>query len=375
MFDKDGKLIRVVVSEHDITEIDSLHRELEEQEAIKDRYRDQMLERHLEEVESKRVIAKSPCMRKALRQALKVSAVDSTVLLEGESGVGKGLIADLIHKYSSRSEKPLVKINCGAIPESLIESELFGHEKGAFTGAAGKRIGKFEAADKGTLFLDEIGDMAPETQAKVLRVIEDKTFQRRTVSGLPVWERSRASTGATPLQPDFAVARVGPATLAVGSPNEVNELMLVRLGMKPDLKITGQLFDRFQALDRESPLRLISHNPPDLAAIFGPVFARELLDASQLFGLAMTLQNPVKARLLLKTNPANVTELVRNLHDNPQAWLRLADSELLLYSQPPEIVKQDASNLELHFNVPESSARLLLARLAKIDGGAAPSTR
>src|SRR5512142_2997613 len=106
VFDKDGKLIRVVVSEHDITEIDSLHRELEEQEAIKDRYRDQMLERHLEEVESKRVIAKSPCMRKALRQALKVSAVDSTVLLEGESGVGKGLIADLIHKYSSRSEKP-----------------------------------------------------------------------------------------------------------------------------------------------------------------------------------------------------------------------------------------------------------------------------
>ncbi len=179
VFDKDGKLIRVVVSEHDITEIDSLHRELEEQEAIKDRYRDQMLERHLEEVESKRVIAKSPCMRKALRQAVKVSAVDSTVLLEGESGVGKGLLADLIHKYSNRSEKPLVKLNCGAIPESLIEAELFGYEKGAFTGAQAKgKPGYFELADGGILFLDEIGELPLSSQVKLLRFLEDGRVMR-----------------------------------------------------------------------------------------------------------------------------------------------------------------------------------------------------
>jgi hypothetical protein len=190
---------------------------------------------------------------------------------------------------------------------------------------------------------------------------DDKTFQKRTISGLPVWEQA----------PGFAVARVGPATLAVGAPNEVDELVLVRLGMKPDLKITGQLFDRFQALDRESALRLISRNPPDLSRVFHPIFTHELLDISQLLGLALTLQNPVKAKLLLKLNsPERATELARNLHDDPQRWLRLPESELLLYSQPPDIQRRGA-NLELRFTVPENSARLLLGRIAKTDVAAA----
>ena len=189
----------------------------------------------------------------------------------------------------------------------------------------------------------------------------DKSFQKRTISGLPVWERP----------PDFAVARVGPATLAVGAPEEVDELVLVRLGMKPDLKISGQLFDRFEALDRESAVRLISRDPPDLSHVFHPIFVPELLDASQLLGLAVTLQNPVKARLLLKMNTSkNAAELARNLHDAPQRWLRLADSELLLYSQPPEIQRAGDLNLELRFTIPEDSARVLLERLAKTDAGA-----
>ena len=203
-----------------------------------------------------------------------------------------------------------------------------------------------------------------ETRRDVSRVIRmtggDKTFQKRTISGLPVWERA----------PGFAVARVGPATLAVGAPNEVDELVLVRLGMKPDLKITGQLFDRFQALDRESALRLISRNPTDLSRVFHPIFTRELLDVSQLLGLALTLQNPVKAKLLLKLNsPERATELARNLHDAPQRWLRLPESELLLCSQPPDIQRRD-TNLELRFTVPENSARLLLGRIAKTDTAA-----
>jgi hypothetical protein len=194
---------------------------------------------------------------------------------------------------------------------------------------------------------------------KVIRAIEDdKTFQKRAISGLPVWERP----------PDFAVARVGPATLAVGVPTAVNELVLVRLGMKPDLKITGQLFDRFQALDRESAIRLISRDPPDLSRVFNPIFTPELLDASQLLGLAINLQNPVKARVLMKVNSSkNATEVARNLHDNPQQWLRLPDSELLLYSRPPELLRPSSSNLELRFEVPENSARLILERLAKTD--------
>jgi hypothetical protein len=217
--------------------------------------------------------------------------------------------------------------------------------------------------------------------AKVIRTVaDDKNFRKRpdNLHGLPVWERKPSSaeplsqasdTPGAPLgKPDFAIARVGPATLAVGAPAEVDELVLVRLGMKPDLKITGQLFDRFQALDRESTLRLISRDPPDLSRIFHPIFSNELLDASQLIGLAVNLQNPVKARLLIKVNaPKNAAAVAQDLRGNPEQWLRLPDSPLLLYSQPPEIQTQGSSNLELRFTMPEDSARLLLERLAKTD--------
>lgn len=206
--------------------------------------------------------------------------------------------------------------------------------------------------------------------AKVIRTVaDDKNFRKpRSINGLPVWERQPSSAEGTAVKPDFALARVGPATLAVGAPEEVDELVLVRLGMKPDLKITGQLFDRFQALDHESALRLISRDPPDLSRVFHPIFSRELLDASQLIGLAVNLQNPVKARILIKVNaPKNATDVARDLRSNPEQWLRLPDSPLLLYSQPPEIQTQGSSNLELRFTVPEDSARLLLERLAGTD--------
>jgi hypothetical protein len=205
--------------------------------------------------------------------------------------------------------------------------------------------------------------------AKVIRTVaDDKNFRRRWDKLLPFWERQSSSAEATVVKPDFALARVGPATLAVGAPEEVDELVLVRLGMKPDLKITGQLFDRFQALDHESALRLISRDPPDLSRVFHPIFSRELLDASQLIGLAVNLQNPVKARILIKLNaPKNATDVARDLRSNPERWLRLPDSPLLLYSQPPEIQTQGSSNLELRFTVPEDSARLLLERLAGTD--------
>ncbi|HEY4273344.1 MAG TPA: hypothetical protein VGM65_15200 [Candidatus Udaeobacter sp.] len=205
--------------------------------------------------------------------------------------------------------------------------------------------------------------------AKVIRTIaNDKTFKRRAVNGLPVWERQSASAEPMAGKRGFAVARVGPATLAVGAPEEVDELVLVRLGMKPDLKITGQLFDRFEALDQESALRLISRDPADLSRVFHPIFSRELLEASQLIGLAVNLQNPVKARILIKvTAPKNAADIARNLRANPQQWLRFPNSQLLLYSQLPEIQTQGGSNLELRFTVPENSARLLIQRLAGTD--------
>ena len=124
------------------------------------------------------VIGKSHSFRKVLQQVEHVAPTDSTVLILGETGTGKGLIARKIHKLSGRRDRPLVSVNCAALPATLIESEFFGHEKGAFTGAIDRKIGRFEMADGGTIFLDEIGDLPIELQAKLLRVLQDHEFER-----------------------------------------------------------------------------------------------------------------------------------------------------------------------------------------------------
>jgi PAS domain S-box-containing protein len=178
VFDDADKLIRVVVSERDITEIDRLQRQLQEHKTLGNHFRQQMQELQQEWLADQDVIAKSPCMVNALKQARKVSEVDSTVLILGESGVGKGLVADLIHKHSRRVNRSIIKINCGAIPETLIEAELFGYEKGAFTGATANKMGQLELADGGTLFLDEIVDLPLASQAKLLRFMEDGVVTR-----------------------------------------------------------------------------------------------------------------------------------------------------------------------------------------------------
>ncbi len=131
---------------------------------------------------SSSIVAESQAMKKLLGLAAKVAGTDATVLILGESGTGKGMIASLIHQLSPRKEKPFLEINCAAIPEGLLESELFGYEKGAFTGAVKAKQGLFEAANGGTIFLDEIGDLPLSLQAKLLRVLEDNTFHR--VGGL-----------------------------------------------------------------------------------------------------------------------------------------------------------------------------------------------
>ena len=124
------------------------------------------------------VIGKSRSMTQIFRLIERVANSDSTVLVNGETGTGKGLVAKAIHETSYRNAKPFVAINCGAIPENLLESELFGHVKGAFTGATSAKTGKFEVADGGTIFLDEIGDMSPDLQVKVLKVLEERQFER-----------------------------------------------------------------------------------------------------------------------------------------------------------------------------------------------------
>ena len=124
------------------------------------------------------VVAESPAMQAILRDVALIAPSDTRVLITGESGVGKEILAEIVHAWSTRSAGPLVKVNCAAIPETLLESELFGHERGAFTGAHAQRIGRFEEASEGTIFLDEIAEMSPQLQAKLLRVTQDGRFQR-----------------------------------------------------------------------------------------------------------------------------------------------------------------------------------------------------
>ena len=124
------------------------------------------------------LVGQCPAMQEVYRQIGRVAGQDVTVLILGESGTGKEVVARAIYQYSKRADRPFLAINCAAIPETLLESELFGHEKGSFTGAERKRIGKFEQCDRGTLFLDEIGDMTPLMQTKVLRVLQDQEFER-----------------------------------------------------------------------------------------------------------------------------------------------------------------------------------------------------
>jgi DNA-binding NtrC family response regulator len=128
--------------------------------------------------ESHRIVFEDPAMRELLALAARIAKSNASVLISGESGTGKELLARFIHQKSPRAQKPFVSINCAAIPENLLESELFGHEKGAFTGAVARRIGKFEAAQGGTLLLDEIGEMDPRLQAKLLRVLQEREIDR-----------------------------------------------------------------------------------------------------------------------------------------------------------------------------------------------------
>ena len=154
---------------------------LEYEKATKDRDKETKQRLYLEEeirAEFGEIVGESPALKTALSMVSVVAPTDSSVLILGETGTGKELVARAIHKLGSRSEKAFVKVNCAAIPLGLLESELFGHEKGAFTGAVAQKTGRFELADKGTLFLDEVGDIPLELQAKLLRVLQEQEFER-----------------------------------------------------------------------------------------------------------------------------------------------------------------------------------------------------
>src|SRR2546427_449688 len=185
--------------------------------------------RLLEQVERafgfEQIVGQSPAMRRLFETIDKIADTDVTVLIRGASGTGKELVANALHYRSPRRAKPLVKMNCAALSQELVESELFGHERGAFTGAIARREGKFEAADGGTLFLDEVGDMPLETQAKLLRALQEKEFER--VGGNVPIKGDVREIAATDLAGRATSPDITPAVLAPpGSFREVKERMV-----------------------------------------------------------------------------------------------------------------------------------------------------
>ncbi len=174
-----GEIVRVVINIRDMTDLDKLKNQLEQSKALSERYQDELAQLRRKFIEQEDVVIKSTSMKEVMDISLRLARVDSTVLLLGESGVGKEVVAKTIHKHSKRGSGPFITVNCGAIPENLLESELFGYDKGAFTGASkGGKPGMFELADNGTLFLDEVGDLPLPFQVKLLRAIQEKEITR-----------------------------------------------------------------------------------------------------------------------------------------------------------------------------------------------------
>jgi PAS domain S-box-containing protein len=180
VFDDQGRLHIIVVNERDMTQLNVIRQELEQTQMVTQKMRDELAELRLMALKDQEIIAESKEMREVLTVALKLARLDaSNILILGESGTGKGLMARFIHKSGGRGRKPFIPINCAALPESLLEAELFGYERGAFTGAREQgKAGLFELAHEGTLFLDEIGDLPLTLQAKLLKYLDDREVMR-----------------------------------------------------------------------------------------------------------------------------------------------------------------------------------------------------
>ncbi len=179
-FDDEGNIFLVVVNERDMTQLNAIQKQLEQSRMVTEKYKDKLAELSLLELKDQEIVAEDKKMRQVLYLALKLAHLSaSDILILGESGTGKGLLAKFIHKNSHRNKKPFIQINCATLPENLLEAELFGYEKGAFTGARQEgKAGLFELAHEGTLFLDEIGDLPHSLQAKLLKYLDDHEVMR-----------------------------------------------------------------------------------------------------------------------------------------------------------------------------------------------------
>lgn len=287
--DEEGEFVGTLMVSRDITEKEHLKEENSE-------LRDQLMSEH----SCGGMIGRSPVMQPVFRLIRATAPLDSTILISGESGTGKELVARELHQRSRRSGFPLVKVNCAALPESLLESELFGFEKGAFTGAVRERKGKFEQANRGTLFLDEIGEMPLSAQAKLLRVLQERTVER--IGGnreIPVDVRIVAATNRD-LRQDIAAG-------------QFREDLFYRLNVIPV---------------HLPPLRERRQDILPLASIFLSRFATEMGRAE------LSLSRESKKALLDHDYPGNVREL-KNAMERATALCQ--GQQLALQDLPPEM--------------------------------------
>jgi PAS domain S-box-containing protein len=179
IFDADGKIVRIVTNSRDVTDFHNLKTRLSETEDLVNLYLDEIRTLRQEHLKMEDIVVKSETMRRVVETVKRVASFDSTVLLQGESGTGKDIVAKMIHRLSSRASRPFIKVNCGAIPEALMESEFFGYVPGAFTGAhRNGKAGMIELANKGTLFLNEIDALPLQLQVKMLHVIQERQFMK-----------------------------------------------------------------------------------------------------------------------------------------------------------------------------------------------------
>lgn len=258
---------------------------------------------------AREIIGQSKLMKDVLDRIEKVAETDVTVLIQGESGTGKELAAREIHMRSRRKDMPLIVVNCAALPEPLIESELFGHEKGAFTGATGRRLGKFELADGGTIFLDEIGDMSQNTQAKVLRILQEQKFERLG--------------GSETLQVNVRIISATHKDLAA----EIEKGIF-----RKDLYYRLKVVDLYLP-----PLRHRKEDIPLLVSRFLQVFSKKYNKPIN------SISKEAIKRLVEYNWPGNI----RQLRNAIEGAVVLANSEILQLNDLPEEIKEDKVQIDI----------------------------
>jgi formate hydrogenlyase transcriptional activator len=279
------------------------------------------------------IIGKSPALKAVLEQVERVASTDSTVLIHGETGTGKELIAHAVHNVSPRSGRPFIKLNCAAIPFDLLESELFGHERGAFTGAIAQKIGRFELADKGTLFLDEVGDIPLALQPKLLRVLQEQEFER-------------LGSGRTHKVDVRLVAATNRDLLGMASRNEFRSDLYYRLNVfpisLPPLRERREdipaLVEHFVEIFSRRMGRHIRDIPPETIAAFSsyswPGNIRELqnlVERAVILSQDGVFRSPLSSSVVqIASSPSPGTTTEPPPPMTPAAPLTLRDSERML---------------------------------------------